>query len=74
MALFYWKTFGGCEDFLLEFKRQFIDPQVLKARYLLAHFISLVSQLSPATLRPPSSVFRPLNAFQLSVFQFFSSR
>lgn len=69
IALFRWKPLGGFEDFLLDFKCQSVDSQILKARYLLAHFVSVLrSQLLPSSAFglplsvrcPPSSVIRHL--------------
>src|SRR5438552_15872277 len=57
IALVRRKPFGGFEDLLLNFKCQFIDPQILKARYLLAHFHFL--SVATSALHPRSSVACP---------------
>src|SRR6476620_8132459 len=37
ITLFYWKLFRCFEDFLLKFKYQLVNPQVLEARYPFRH-------------------------------------
>src|SRR6266849_8461009 len=61
-ALSCWELFRGFKDFLLKVKSQLINPQLLKAGYLLSHsYLPSSVTLNASLVRysrigPPSSV------------------